>query len=98
MEVDEVFQMLLAEHRTKFDLYTFRPERGNALHVAAKLGFTQTAKEILSQGYQSLLLEAATDGEKDWPLRLAVQNKKWSVVKVFLEALSCRQVLHCMGY
>ena len=76
------------------DFSTFRPERarGNALHVAAKLGLTEMAKEILSQGYQKLLLEPAIIiyGEKQLPLYLAVQHEQWRMVKVCLEALSSR--------
>jgi len=69
---------------------TFRPKRGNALHVAAKFGLTETAKEILSQGYQGLLLEPATYGEESVPLYLAWREKQWRMVKAFLEALHIR--------
>ena len=69
---------------------TFRPKRGNALHVACKIGLTEMAKEILSQGYQRLLLEPATYGEESVPLHLAWKEKQWRMVKAFLEALHIR--------
>ena len=72
------------------DLFTFRCKRGNALHLAAKHGLVVTAKEIISQGYQKLLLEAAEVGTKCWPLTVAVREKKWEVVKLFLDSLRCK--------
>ena len=83
-------QVTLAIYGSAIDLFTFRPERGNALHVAAKFGLTEMAKELLSQGYQRLLLEPATYGEESVPLYLAVQHEQWRMVKVCLEALNNR--------
>lgn len=83
-------QVVLATYGSAVDFTTFHPERGNALHVASKLGLTEMAKEILSQGYQRLLLEPAIHGEQQLPLFLAVQNEQWRIVAVFLEALSYR--------
>ena len=88
--LDEMCQVTLAKYESAIDFTTFRPERGNALHVAAKIGLTEMAKEILSQGYQRLLLEPAMYGEKQVPLCLAVENEQWRMVVVFLEALSYR--------
>ena len=82
--------MTLEMYGSAINFSTFRPKRGNALHVACKIGLTEMAKEILSQGYQRLLLEPATYGEKYVPLYLAWKEKQWRMVKVFLEALHVR--------
>ena len=69
--LDEMCQVTLEMYGSAINFYTFCPKRGNALHVACKIGLTEMAKEILSQGYQRLLLEPATYGEESVPLHLA---------------------------
>lgn len=68
-------------------------KHGNILHAAAKYGFVELAKEALTQGYCSMLLELDNDQPKTWPLYYAVLNEEWSTVKIFLEALSMRFVI-----
>ena len=89
-KLDEMCQVTLAIYGSAIDLSTFRPESGNALHVAAKLGLAEMAREILSRGYQRLLLEPATGDQKQLPLYLAVQHEQWRMVKVCLESLNSR--------
>ena len=88
VELDYGFMETLAMQSV--DLLTFRPKRGNALHLAAKHGFVVTAKEIISQGYKNFLLEAAEVDKECWPLTVAVQKKKWEVIKLFLDSLRCK--------
>ena len=83
-------QVALQLYGPAIDFSTFRPEKGNALHVAAKFGLAEMAKEILSQGYQRLLLKPATYGERYLPLHLAWKEEQWRTVKIFLEALNSR--------
>ena len=88
VELDSLIMQSLA--KKSVDIFTIRSKRGNALHLAAKHGLVVTAKEIISQGYQKLLLEPAKVGRECWPLTVAVREKKWEVVKLFLDSLRCK--------
>ena len=88
VELDCAFMESLAKRPV--DLFALHSESGNVLHFAAKHGLVVTAKEIISQGYQKLLLEAPKGGKDHWPLTIAVREKKWEVVKLFLDSLRCK--------
>ena len=66
---------------------------GTVLHAAAKFGLTESAREILAQGYCNMLLENDGNKPNTWPLVDAVKNNKWSTVKVLLETLSARYII-----
>ena len=67
---------------------------GNILHAAAKFGLAESAKEALAQGYYGMLLEPDHGKPNSWPLVYAVENREWSTLKVILETLNFRFVLH----
>ena len=69
-----------------------RTVHGNVLHIAAKLGLDELAKEVLAQGYYNMLLEK--DDDNKWPLYYAVEKKKWLTVKIILDTLKYR----CASY
>ena len=61
---------------------------GTVLHTAARFGLTESAREILAQGYCNMLQETHGDDPNSWPLTFAVRARKWATVKVILETLS----------
>ena len=86
---DSYLQRILSVCDSRFDLNECTTEEnGTVLHVAAKHGLTESAREILSQGYSNMLLEPHGDEINSWPLAYAVKAREWSTVKVILETLS----------
>ena len=79
---------MLSLYWPSVNLNRCRIVHGNILHAAAKYGLSESAKEVLAQGYYNMLLEK--DGDDKWPLYYAVEKKKWPIVKIILETLNFR--------
>lgn len=66
------------------------PNRKNILHAAAKYNLFESAKAVLADGYNDMLLEVDDEQPGMFPLHYAVKEKHWLIIKLYLEALSFR--------